>query len=287
MSVRQELIWTAVGVLVQAGFLCHERAGYALTPEAMERIIRGPTDFETLAADALAQVQGAQDIKPALSPSEIARLNSILAPCRQRDAGRAELARAIVLQMSYPVETALPLFTLLRRRTDRISEEQFPALLAHFADRRARGDVSLHPADILNDFAPRRKRDRRARRLTVRKTLKGRRPVVERQLHLPVPPEKIVQARLYCTLRHGQPLSAELVGQPLDIRLCAGDRELYRATIPLLDIPDDPLEPADITAALRELAGDLGLTLRLTLPAQLPSLRLLVRIEATVVKRKT
>ena len=281
VPVRRELIWTAAGVLAQAGILRDERAGYALSEWAAEKS-HDPTDLEAKALAALAQIQRAQEQRRMLSPSEIARLDILLEPCRRRDAGRAALTRDIVLQMHYPVEMAFPLFALLRRRMDRIPEERFPALLAHFANRQARGSFSLHPADILDDFTPRRKRDYRKQVLIVRKTLKGRRPVVQGQFHLPVAPGKIVRARLYCTLRHGRPLPAELTGQPLDICLCAGDRELYRATVPLLDIPDDPLEPADITGPLRALAGDLALTLRLTLPARLPALRLLARIEADV-----
>jgi hypothetical protein len=285
VPLRRELIWTTVGVLTQAGILGHERAGYALTPLAVERS-RDPTGLEAWAMAALAQAQSGLEEKPALSFSQIAQLDELLSPCRQRDAARADLTRAIVLQMNYPPQTALPLFALLRRRIDRISEEHFTALLAHFADRRVRGSFSQHPADVLDDFAPRRKRDRRTHRVIARKTLKGRRTVVQGQFDVQVAPSKILQARLYCTLRHGRPIPSELVGQPLDICLCAGDCELYCATVSLLNIPDDPLFPVDITVPLRTLTKDSTLTLRLTLPAGLPALRLLARIEVDVVKHK-
>jgi len=285
VAVRRELTWTAAGVLTQAGILRAERAGYALTPLAVEKS-RDPAGLEAWALAALARIQDDQRERPALSPSEVAKLDELLAPCRQRDASRAELVRAIVLQMNYPPETSHSLFALLRRRMDRISEEQFPALLAHFANRRARGSFSLHPADILDDFAPRRKRDRRKKRVTLRKTLKGRRLVVQRQFNLTVAAEEIRRARLCCTLRNGRPLSPDLSGRPVEIHLCAGDHQLYHTTVSLLDIPDDPLAPADITGPLRGLSGKPTLTMRLTLPKRLPALRLLARIEAEVVMRK-
>ena len=283
MAVRRALLWTAVGVLAQGGILRHERSGYALTPGAVERS-GDPIALEAWALAALAQVQSEQDDRPSLSQAEETKLNQLLAPCRQRDPSRADLARAIVRQMRYPPEAALPLFALLRRRIDRLPEEQFPALLAHFEGRQARGSFSLHPADILDDLT-RHKQDPRPQSLTARKTLKGRRSIVQGQLELPVTVERILQARLYCTLRQGQPVPAELSGQPLSICLCAGDRELYRATLPLLNIPDDPLAPADITQPLRELTGRPPLTLRLTLPARLPALRLLARLEVTATLR--
>lgn len=286
VAVQRELAWTAVGVLARAGILQHQRNGYALSPQAEERI-SDLTDLEAWTFAALAQTLAGQPEQPALSSMEVAKLDKLLAPCRQRDPGRADLARTIALQMNYPPETAIPLFALLRRRMDRISEEQFPALLSHFARRRAREVFSLNPADILDDFVPRRQRDRRKQKLTARKTLKGRRTVVEGQLDLQTVPQQIERARLYCTLRHGRPLPPELTEKPLDISLCSGDRELYHTTVPLLNIPDDPLAPADITEPLRRLTGNPTLTLRLTLPARLPALRMLARIETDVVKRET
>jgi hypothetical protein len=286
VAVRPELTWAAVGVLAQAGLLGHERAGYALSPQAVRKI-GDPTALETQALTALVRVHADGGERPSLSPAEIARLDALLGPCRQRDAGRADLTRTIVLQMAYPPAMAVSLFTLLRRRMDRLSEEQFPALLACFAARKARGNFSLHPADILNDFLARLSNRRRDRRVTMRKTLKGRRAEVRAALPLPILPATLRRARLYCTLRHGQPLPAALAGRPLGISLWAGDRELYCTTVPLLDIRDDPLAPADITAPLRTLKGDPTLTLCFTLPQALPASRLLVRIEVEVVRRET
>jgi hypothetical protein len=283
VPVRRALTWAAVGVLAQGGILRAERAGYALTPMGIEKS-RDLTRLETEAMTALDRVQRGAEEPSALTPQQAAQLGRLLAPCRQRDARRAELAQTIVLLMNYPPEMALPLFALLRRRIDRLPEEQFPALVAHFASRQARGGFSLHPADVLDDFVRShgragRSRGRRGQRRTARKTLKGRRKVVRGQLDLSMAPAQIRRARLYCTLRHGRPLLPNLAGQPLSICLSANDCELYRATVPLLDIPDDPLAPADITAPLRALAGNPPLTLRLTLPARLPALRLLARIE--------
>ena len=315
VAVRRELTWGAVGVLAQAGILWHERAGYALSPQAAEELVaedsqRMPfaaagyalspqaaeeshalADLKEQAMQDLARAQGNLEGSPTPS-TQAGGLDTLLAPCYQRDARRAALAQAIAVQMDYPPEAALSLFVLLRRRMDHIPADAFPDLLAHFAGRQARGSASLDPTDILDDFVRsrqcghrpggQRRHGRQGQRLTARKTLKGRRTAVEGPLELAADPQRIVRARLCCTLRHGRSLPPDLAGRPLVICLAAGDRELYRTTVCLLDLADDPLAPADITAPLRALAGNATLTVRLALPARLPALRLLVRIEALV-----
>jgi hypothetical protein len=282
VKVRRELVWTAAGALTQAGLLESAREGYAVAPGVAARKDK---DIEKLAKEALPDGKSdpAKQQKPAASKA--ARMEKLLAPCYRRDILRATLARDIASEMDYPPKRALFLFTLLRRRMDRIAEDRFPDLLDYFVQRRGRGGgFSLHPADILNDFAPRCRKQGETLQLT--KTLKARRPAMEKTLPLPVSPQVIARARLYCTLRHGRPLPQRLKGKRVDIAIEAEGNAIFHAGTFLLDIPDDPLAPVDLSRALRRLTGNPTLTVRFTLPESLPATRLLIRLEATLANRE-
>jgi len=73
IAVLPDLTWVAVGLLTRAGLLSHERAGYALSPQAVAEI-GDPTTLETQALAALVQVHADGGERPSLSPAEITRL---------------------------------------------------------------------------------------------------------------------------------------------------------------------------------------------------------------------